>query len=227
MKIIDLSTPIVEGHLRWPVEKTTKGDLDKGDVFQVTTIRLTCHGFSHVDARRHMVAGAETIEATPLEAVVGACAVVDLTDAKPSEALDAARLSARTGHVRAGDIVLLKTCWDTQRAIHEASFWREAPYLTRDAAEHLRALNIRSLAVDFPQDYTIRLLLDGIMRPVEEHVTHDVLLRHGVTLIEYVVNTKALSASRLFFSAAPLKIPGADGAPARVYAVEGLLPTAA
>jgi kynurenine formamidase len=53
-------------------------------------------------------------------------------------------------------------------------------------------------------------------------VTHDTLLRDGVTLIEYLVNTTALSERRVLFSAAPLKIPGADGAPARIYAIEGL-----
>jgi arylformamidase len=49
-----------------------------------------------------------------------------------------------------------------------------------------------------------------------------VLLSHGVTLIEYVVNTSRLSAPRNLFSAAPLLIPDADGAPARIYAIEGL-----
>jgi arylformamidase len=222
MRIVDLSTPIVEGHLRWAVEKTVKGDLSNGDLFQVTTIRTTCHGFTHVDAMRHMFAGTPTIEATPLDAVVGACAVVDLSDLQPNEAVTGERMAARTGHVRRGDIVLLKSCWDRHRSISEAAFWREAPYMTREASQVLLDLGIRSLAVDFPQDYTIRLLLDGIVAPIHEHVTHDILLRNGVTLIEYVVNTGDLTQDRVFLSAAPLKIPGADGAPARVYAVEGL-----
>jgi len=50
----------------------------------------------------------------------------------------------------------------------------------------------------------------------------DVLLRVGVTLIEYLVNTSALRHPRTLLCAAPLKIPNADGAPARVFAIEGL-----
>ena len=46
--------------------------------------------------------------------------------------------------------------------------------------------------------------------------------RAGVTLIEYLVNTSALKGPRTLLCAAPLKIPGADGAPARVFAIEGL-----
>jgi len=58
--------------------------------------------------------------------------------------------------------------------------------------------------------------------PRDEHVTHVVLLAAGVTLIEYLVNTSALAGPRTFLCAAPLKIPTADGAPARAFAIEGL-----
>jgi kynurenine formamidase len=65
------------------------------------------------------------------------------------------------------------------------------------------------------------LLLHGEQRPIEEHVTHDILLRAGVHMIEYLVNTRELHAPRVLLCAAPLKIPGADGGPARVFAIEG------
>jgi arylformamidase len=48
------------------------------------------------------------------------------------------------------------------------------------------------------------------------------LLRAGVHMIEYVANTADIREANVFLSAAPLKIPGADGAPARVYCIEGL-----
>jgi kynurenine formamidase len=65
-------------------------------------------------------------------------------------------------------------------------------------------------------------LLDGIFAPRPEHVTHDVLLKAGVTLIEYLVNTSELAGPRTFLCAAPLLIPTADGAPTRAFAIEGL-----
>ena len=40
-------------------------------------------------------------------------------------------------------------------------FWTEAPYMSRDAAEWLLERAPRAVAFDFPQDYTIRLLLQG------------------------------------------------------------------
>ena len=46
------------------------------------------------------------------------------------------------------------------------------------------------------------------------------LLKNGVTLIEYLSNTVALTKPRTFLCCLPLKLPGADGAPARVIALE-------
>jgi kynurenine formamidase len=54
-----------------------------------------------------------------------------------------------------------------------------------------------------------------------DNVTHDVLLRNGVILIEYLANTVALTEPRTFLCCLPLKVPAADGAPARVIALAG------
>jgi kynurenine formamidase len=53
-------------------------------------------------------------------------------------------------------------------------------------------------------------------------VTHDILLRSGVHMVEYLTNTAEIRDTRVLLSAAPLKIPGADGSPCRVFAIEGL-----
>jgi hypothetical protein len=66
----------------------------------------------------------------------------------------------------------------------------------RGAAEWLLARAPSAVAFDFPPDYPIRLLLEGKSVPKEEHVMHDVLLKNGVTLIEYLVNTSALDKDR-------------------------------
>jgi kynurenine formamidase len=222
MRIIDLTMPIIEDHVRWKVQRTVVGDTTAGDLFQVTSVVLNCHSFTHVDARRHYFGDGATIEATPLDDVVGDAAVIDLMDVAPNEAIGPEKLAARFAHVRDGDKILFKSGWDQKRSFRTKEFWLDAPYLTREAALFLKDKGVRTVAYDFPQDYVIRLLLHGEIRPIEEHVTHDILLRAGVHMIEYVVNTSALSADRVLLSAAPLKIPNADGAPARVYAIEGL-----
>ena len=221
MKIIDLSMPIGP-HFRWPAQLSIKGDIGKGDQFRVSRANLPCHGFSHVDAMAHFVADAPTIEKTPLSTVVGPCRVLDLSARPANEAIEPEHLAAADPGGAEGEILLLKAHWSDRRDYNDRSFWPEAPWLSRASAEWLAARKPTAVAFDFPQDFPIRLLLDGKEVPKPEHVTHDVLLSHGVTLIEYVVNTGRLTAPRNLFSAAPLLIPNADGAPARFYAIEGL-----
>lgn len=220
MRIIDLTMPIVTGHVRWKAERTIKGDVSRGDVFQVSAIATSCHAFTHLDARLHFFAEGPAIEATPLEAVVGPCAVIDLMDVIPEEAIGPEKLAPRFGHFRRGDKALLRTAWDRQRSWATREYWTDAPYLTREACLFLRDQGVGTIAYDFPQDYVIRQVVAGSVPPVEEHVTHDILLRAGVHMIEYLVNTAEIGRPRVWLSAAPLKIPGADGAPARVYAIE-------
>ena len=218
-RIIDLTLPITE-HFRWQPEFSFKGDIRAGDQYRVTRISMSVHGFTHTDAQSHILADGPDMIDVPVERLVGDCAVVDLSDLQPNEAVSAERLAERARHVNHNDLVLLRSCWDLQRDPGTPEFWREAPYMTREAASWLLQRSIRAIAYDFPQDYPIRLLLDGKTAPFEEHVTHDILLRNGVTMIEYLCNTAELKNERTYLVALPMKIPQADGAPTRVIAIE-------
>ena len=218
-RLIDLTVPIGD-HFRWPVEREVRGNPAQGDVFRITSFRMSVHAFTHVDAPCHVLPDAAAIEATPLDTVVGEAAVIDLTAIGDGEGIGAADLDRAGSHVDAGGIAILKTAWDRRRSILTPEFWKDAPYVTRDGAEWLLDRGIRCAAFDFPQDYVIRLLLHGERRPLAENVTHDVLLAGGVTLVEYLCNTAELTGDTTWFSAAPIKLSGADGAPARAYAVE-------
>ena len=218
-RIIDLTLPITE-HFRWQPEFSFQGNLRAGDQYRVTRINMSVHGFTHTDAQSHILAEGPDMIDVPVERTVGDCAIVDLSDLQPNEAISAERLAGRAEHVNNNDLVLLRSCWDLQRDPNTPEFWRDAPYMTRPAASWLLQRGIRAIAYDFPQDYPIRLLLDGKTAPFEEHVTHDILLRNGVTMIEYLCNTAELKNQRTYLVALPMKIPQADGAPTRVIAIE-------
>jgi len=217
--IIDLSMPIAN-HLRWSVDRRLTGDFAKNDQFQVTYMGWAVHGFTHVDAPRHMLPNGPTTTDLDLEKVVGSAAVVDLTGVTPNTEIQAEQIEASGRHVQHNDIVILKTAWDTIESPQTPEFWTQAPYLSREAAEWFLAKKIRAIAFDFPQDYPIRQLLKDEVAPITEFVTHDVLLRNNITLIEYICNTASITADRVDFYALPLKILDADGAPARVIAIQ-------
>ena len=103
---------------------------------------------------------------------------------------------------------------------HSPDFWTRSPYLTRPACEWLAAREPAAVGFDFPQDRPIRELLEGNRPPMGKFVSHDVILRRGVPLIEYLCNLRAVASARTEICALPLKILDADGAPARVIAIE-------
>ncbi len=214
-RIIDLTMPLRE-HFRWPFERGRKGDFKDGDVFEIGWFRTSIHAFTHMDSQTHIRPDGFSTSGIPLERTVGEAAVVDLSVIAPDTAVDAAMLAERGGHIRPGDIVVFKSGWDRVHSPDTPEFWSEAPYMTRDAAEWLLACGAVTVAFDFPQDYPIRYTARGEPpRPLEENVTHDVLLKNGVVMIEYLVNTVAIETERAFFCALPLKIEDSDGAPVR------------
>ncbi len=217
--IIDLTMPVSD-HFRWPVERQLKADFAQGDDFQITWVGWTVHGFTHVDAPRHMVPDGATTSDLKLEQVMGRAAIVDLTDVQPNQEISTELLQVRGQHIEANDIVLLKTCWEVHESPHTAAFWKRSPYLTRGACEWLLKKQVKAVGFDFPQDYPIRLLLNGEVAALATFVSHDVLLRSGILLIEYLCNLGAITGKNVQLYALPLKIPDADGAPARVIAIE-------
>lgn len=216
--IIDLTMP-VETHFRWPVERKLIGSFEKDDDFQITWIGMGVHGFTHIDSPRHMVPSGRTTSDIDLDRVVGEAAVIDLTGIKPNTAISGELLAAKAPPIAAGDIVLLRTSWDMVESYQTPEFWTHSPYMTRDACEWLLAQEIKTIGYDFPQDYPIRGLLSGQKASMADFVTHDILLRQGVIMIEYLCNLSALQEIRTMLVALPIKIPDADGAPARVIAL--------
>jgi len=219
-EIVDLTAPITE-HFdqRWRVDRKLVKAFESGDLFQNTWMAAPVHSFTHLDAPLHVVPDGISTEEVPLNRLVGHAAIVDLTPIAPKTAITAERLAKAGQHVRKDDIVFLKTAWDEQQSLSTPDFWSEAPYMTRPACEWLLEREISTIGYDFPQDCPIRGMMHGKSAPIEEFVTHDMLLRNGVIMIEYLCNLGKLPGPRAFVAALPLKIPNSDGAHIRVVAL--------
>ena len=222
-RIIDLSTPIVEGHFRWPVERRLTSSHTAGNVFEATRAALGVHAFTHMDAPRHYDPDGFTTDGVSLDSVIGEAAVIDISAVAEDAPVTEAMMEAAGGHVGPGDIVLVRTDWDRRADIGTPEFWTRAPYMTAGAAEGFRGRGVKAVGFDFPQDYCIRHFVTGEKQPArEDNTTHVVLLVNGIILFEYLCNMGEISGARTCFVGLPLKIPGCDGAPARAIAIDGL-----
>ena len=220
MPMIDLSFPI-RPHFRWRVAREVRASHAAGDNFESSIMTLGCHAYTHVDAPKHFLPGARHIAEMPLEHWVGEAAVVDLTHLADNDGVTAADLERRAGHVRAGDIALLRTDWPRRVSVDEERFWRDAPFTAADACHWLVARGVKAVGYDYPPDFSVRTSIFEPTRKVlpEDCTTHHIFFPAGITVIEYLTNLHRIGSMRCRFMALPLALDQADGSPVRAVAL--------
>ncbi|HEY3352450.1 MAG TPA: cyclase family protein [Polyangia bacterium] len=201
---IDVSVPIRPGMPRWPGDPAIRvarvAQLAHGDDANVSTLAFGAHTGTHVDAPRHYLAGGVAVDAMPLEATVGPARVIGIRD---PDRITADEL--RDHAVRRGERLLLRTR-NSGRVWRAPRFQRRYVALTKAAAELLAARRVRAVGID--------ALSVGPFGPEGAEV-HRALLGAGVWIIEGL-DLARVRPGPCELCCLPLKLVGADGAPARV-----------
>ena len=206
MKMYDVTGTVYEGMTVYkdkPEKQPTLNSVTNGYVTE-TRIALDVHTGTHIDAPRHMVVDGDTFESVPMEDLVGQSKVFDLTEVEDGiSKKDLAQFD-----IQKGDFVILKTknSYDDSN-----TFNFDFIYLAQDGAEYLSELGVRGVGID-----TL-----GIERSQEGHPTHKTLFANKIIIIEGL-RLKEVEQGEYFMVAAPLKLEGTDGSPARVLLFEGL-----
>jgi arylformamidase len=146
-----------------------------------------------------MIAGAPGVDQLPLEILMGKARVVELPAHGRIERADLERLDLRD------DIrVLLKTRMTGQRRNLAAP--EDAAWLTGDAATYLTQAGIKLVGID-----SLSIESYG----TKDFAAHHALLSAGVVVVEGLELSDA-EPGEYEMACLPLRIVGADGAPARV-----------
>jgi arylformamidase len=198
---IDVSVPIRSGMVHWPddpeVEIERVADIAEGYGWNLSQICMSAHTGTHVDAPLHIVAGGLPIDQIPLDAMVG-----------PARVIEIARLHAvdelRGQEIGAGDRILFKTI-NSQRGWTNSRFLEDYVGVSPAAAEFLAARGVRTVGIDY--------LSIGRYGP-EGETTHQILLGAGIWVIEGL-DLATAAAGEYELVCLPLKLVGAEGAPAR------------
>jgi arylformamidase len=219
MRIVDLTFPI-KPHFRWKVTTELRSSHAKGDLFQTTVLTVHCHAFTHVDAPVHFLPGGRDITQVPVDQWIGEAAVVDLTHVPENGEVRAEDLERQGSHVRAGDIVLLRTDWPKRVSVGTEKFWRDAPYTGQSACDWLIRRKAKVVGYDYPPDYCVRTMTFEPQRKLarSESTTHRAFFPAGIAVVEYLTNLDQIGAARCRFVALPLPVEGADGSPVRAVA---------
>jgi arylformamidase len=209
MSIYDITLTITPGMPVWPgdpvVELTQAYSINRGDPVNISQLNFCVHTGTHVDAPDHFLNDQRTAESLALDVLTGSCYVLHLDDSVgliTTAVLEAAALPE--GVTR----LLFRTRNSAIWAAGIKEFQTEFVGVPLDGAEWLVQHGIRLVGVDY-----LSVSPYEISRP-----THETLLKDGVIILEGLDLSKVEQGFYDLYCL-PLKIAGADGAPARAILV--------
>ena len=173
-----------------------------------TTMTISIHTGTHIDAPSHFIPDGASIDEIPIERFRRPGVRLDLRSlAEPGEPITLGHLK-RAGFDPSESrdaIVMLASgwsdlTWQTER-LYETN-----PFLAQDAAEALAEASPSALGLDFAVDDT------------KPWPNHTILLGAGVLLIENLMRLPELPRDGFEVMAFPLKLVGENGGPTRVVA---------
>lgn len=207
MTIHDVSVPVRNGMHYWqgdPAPQITRlEDIERGDAWTTTHLAFAAHIGTHVDAPLHRIRGGGTVDTLELEALIGRAYVADLTDVTSEITAQALEARAIPSNVKR---LLFKTRNGALWA--RDAFSQDFVALSGDGAQWVVERNIQLVGMDYLS--ADRFAADA---------AHDVLLNARVIIVEGMM-LQDVAAGWYTLICLPLKVQGADGAPARALLVE-------
>lgn len=218
MRIVDLTMPIHDAMPTYPSECHPVVQVEPLGVVgshgrNTCRLVLGSHTGTHVDAPRHFLPDAPGVDELPLDVLVGPAAVLDVTPVGELACITAEDLVAALGG-RAAERLVLRTDWSSRWGTD--AYYTLSPHLSREAARWVAESGVRLLAMDVPSPDDPR---EGSGAPTDSP-NHKLLMEAGVVLVEYLTGLDRLRSADIEIAALPLRVRGADGAPARCIAIE-------
>ncbi len=210
MKIFDISLTIDDSLLIWPGDPVAKRErvkkIEEGSNANVSELVMGAHTGTHVDAPYHFLPGGSTVETLPLDVLTGEAQVVELPmDCDVITAGVVAGCGIRPGIIR----VLFKTRNSTYWHKKEIAFDPLFVGIDKSGAEKLVELGVKFVGIDYL----------SIAPYKQSRPTHEVLLGAHMIILEGA-DLSAVPAGVYHLYCLPIKLGGADGAPARAILIE-------
>ncbi len=198
---IDISAPLLAGMTVWPgdapVVVEQAESMEQGGAYNLTRLAMSAHTGTHIDAPRHFLREGAGIEAMPLDAMAGPARVVQAEGEAVSEA-------DVPDDLEPGARVLFRTR-NSERELYGGTFHENYVFLTLGAAEKLARAEVALVGIDGPS-------VSGFLE--DPAMTHRLLLGAGVWIVEGL-RLAGAAPGEYELVCLPLRIPWADGAPAR------------
>ncbi|HWE62270.1 MAG TPA: cyclase family protein [Chloroflexota bacterium] len=184
--------------------------------WRASTVEMVLRTGSHVDFSAHVAEGGEVAADVTLDRLCGPALVLDFSDLGADQPITLDAVVARGQAVRHGDIVLVRTGWTEQMWGTFPDYYLHSPYCEPAAALWLVERGARAIGFDCFSEYCARLP-DFTS---EDFMVHKVILENGAILMQQMTNLSSLPLDRrVQFFAPCIKMTGAEGSPARFFAL--------
>ena len=204
MAIHDISLPISRNLVTWPgdpkIELEKVYQLEKGDAATVSRISMGVHSGTHIDAPGHFIAGGNSVDKLDLEILTGSALVVDVLEADSINAVVLEKLTIPEGTRR----LLLRTRNSELWAHDQQKFTEDFVSISEEGARWITERGIKLVGIDY-----LSVAPFGESGPV----VHKILLQKGTVIVEGL-NLSNVETGSYQLICLPLKIVGAEGAPA-------------
>jgi arylformamidase len=204
MHLYDISLSLSPELPAWPDDSPFEAErvskIEEGHHANVSQLRMSAHFGTHVDAPYHFIANGKTVEQLSLSDLNGRVYIVHLPDVDliTADILEKAEIPPRTRRI------LFRTRNSDLWAKGEKQFQTDYVALSPDGAQYLVDRGFRLVGIDY-----LSVAPFG-----DSQVVHQILLKAGVIIVEGL-DLSRVSQGRYTLYCLPLKILGADGAPAR------------
>ncbi|MGD0250856.1 MAG: cyclase family protein [Thermoplasmata archaeon] len=181
------------------------------DGYAIERVNCLTHTGTHMDAPFHFLEEGLTVDRIPPEKLIGRAAVLDLRTDLSGTLIPTETVRKHWPTSFRPEIVLIETGWSHERASTQHYLY-DFPGLTPEAAGWVADQGIWGIGTD-------TLGIDPFLNTKFE--AHKVLLGRNIWILEALDHLDELSEDRPYtLIAGPLKIAGASGAMARVFALE-------
>lgn len=233
-RVVDLTHAFDANSVYWPtaepfkLETDFEGMTEKGYYYSAYRYSAAEHGGTHLDSPVHFAKGRHTVDQIPVQQLIGAAVVVDVTTqcaANPDYQISVADFQnweRRNGRIAPGTIVLLRTGFgkyyaDLKKylgteergagAVAKLHFPGLDPAAARWLTQHR---SIKAIGLDTPSiDYGQSTLFES----------HRILFEKNIPAFENVANLDQLPLKGFSVIALPMKIKGGSGGPLRIVAL--------
>ncbi len=174
--------------------------MSAGQVSNNSRLNMDVHTGTHIDAPWHFIQSGATVEALELGMLIGPARVEALPEVSSITALDLETLQIPPGTER----LLLQTRNSKLWSAEDSQFREDFVALTSDAAQWIVNHGIGLVGIDY---LSVQRFSDGPL-------THKLLLGASVIIVEGL-DLSGVQPGLYELCCLPLKLVGADGAPAR------------